>query len=170
MKILVLGIGNIILRDDGIGPAVIRELHRFGLPQDVCLETTNLSGIALLDLTAGYDTLILVDAIKSGKKPGQMTWAQTNDFKVPDTIPSQHKMDIFHMLEIGRQMGINVPNKVSIMAIEAEDVTSFGEYLTPEVARVIPAAAAKIAEQILLLNKENQPAEELQANKTIFKG
>jgi hydrogenase maturation protease len=168
LKILVLGIGNKILGDDGIGPAVIQELRRFSLPQSVFLETANISGIALLDIVTGYDILIIVDAMKSGKSPGEITWVDTDEYSLRTTIPSQHKMDIFHMLELGKQMGIRVPVSVRTMAIEADDVTSFRETLSPEVAKVIPEAAANLMEQIYSIIKEGQTADNLQKGK--YKG
>jgi hydrogenase maturation protease len=165
LKILVLGIGNKILKDDGIGPAVIQELRRFSLPKGVFLETANISGFTLLDIVTGYDTLIIVDAMKSGKSPGEITWVDTDEYTLRTTIPSQHKMDIFHMLELGKQMGITIPVNVRTMAIEADDVTSFGETLSPEVAKVIPEAVVNLMEQIYSIIKEGQTADNLQEGK-----
>lgn len=154
MKILVLGIGNDILCDDGTGPAVIRELKNFSCPPGVYLETTSLSGIPLLDIVTGYDILIIVDAIISGGKPGKIKWAQIKDFQSLAYSPSQHRMDICRVLDIGVQLGIHVPADVRILTIEAQDVTSFGEYLTLEVAAAVPEAAAEIRRQIKIKNEE----------------
>jgi hydrogenase maturation protease len=158
MKILVLGIGNDILHDDGVGPAVVRELRHLDCPFDVFLATTNLSGFPLLDLVTGYDILIIVDAIKSERNPGEIIWAQSGDFSPLTHTYSQHNMDILRMLELGKQMGICIPSNIRIMAIEAYDVTSFGEFLTPAVADIVPEAAAKLMQQIILLKKESLTA------------
>jgi hydrogenase maturation protease len=158
LKTIVLGIGNRILRDDGIGPAVIRELESFSRSPGVFLGDTNLCGMPLLDLITGYDTLIIIDAIQGGAATGTIQWMPAEHFKSPSGTPSQHEMNIFRVLELGRQLGIKVPSEVKIMAIEAHDVTSFGEYLTPEVAAVIPRAAAAIIKEITILEGTRQSA------------
>jgi hydrogenase maturation protease len=154
MNTLVLGIGNSILRDDGVGPAVIRQLGFLDCLPGVVLETANLSGLPLLDLVTGYDTLIVVDAIISSGKPGEIKWARLEDFQSPVHSSSQHRMEITRIIGIGAQLGIDVPADVRILTIEAQDVTSFGESLTPEVAAVVPEAAARIIREINGQNRE----------------
>jgi hydrogenase maturation protease len=159
IKTLVLGIGNIILRDDGIGPAIIRELEQFPCPPNVLLKTTNLSGMQLLDVVIGYDILIIVDAMQSSAKPGGIRWLKTEDFQSRAHTSSQHDIGILQVLELGKQLGMDVPADVRILAIEARDVTNFGEELTPEVAAAIPKAIEYIMRQIGLPGKDYRPAE-----------
>jgi hydrogenase maturation protease len=158
MKTLILGIGNNILRDDGIGPAVIRELEQCCCHPEISFKTTNLSGLLLLDMLTGYDSLIVVDAIQSGAKPGEVRWLRTEDFELRGRTCSQHNVGILQALELGKQLGLYVPADVRIMAIEAYDVTNFGEDLTPEVAGAIPKAIEYIMKQIGLPSGDNRPA------------
>jgi len=157
IKILILGIGNSILRDDGIGPAIIQELKQCCARSDVSLKTTNLTGMPLLDLLIGYDVLMVADAIKSGAKPGEIQWLQVDDFKIRTHACSQHNMNILQVLELGKHLGLDVPSDIQIIAVEAYDVTNFGEDLTPAVAKAIPKAAASILQKVNSYKKENQP-------------
>lgn len=158
MKILVLGIGNVILQDDGVGPAIVRELSRLDLPPEVFLKTTGLSGFPLLDIITGYHTLIIIDAVKNDKNPGKITWQPARTFQQRTGAINEHTMDIFRMLELGQQLELQIPSQVLVMSIGARDVTSFGEFLTPEVAAAVPEAAAEIMRKILELVKEKQTA------------
>jgi hydrogenase maturation protease len=160
LKILVLGIGNVILQDDGVGPAIVRELKRFDFPLGVFLETTNLSGFPLLDLVTGCDTLIIVDATNGEKKPGEITWEPVETFQPHNGWVNHHTMDLFRVLDMGKQLGIEMPSNIKVLTIGARDVTSFGQVLTPEVAAAVPKAAAEIKHQIDILTKEKQAASE----------
>lgn len=155
MKTLILGIGNSILCDDGIGPAVVHELKKRIRRPDIVCETTSLAGMPLLDIVTGYDSMIVIDAIQSGLTPGEIRWLGTEDFHTPVTECSEHKMGILRVLELGNILGIAVPENVHIMAIEANDVTSFIEGLTPEVAGAIPKAIALIEQKMEITGDNN---------------
>jgi hydrogenase maturation protease len=156
LKILVLGIGNVILQDDGVGPAIVRELSHLKFPPDVVLKTTSLSGFPLLDIISGFHTMIIADAITSHKAPGKITWEPTETFQPHTSAINQHTMDVFRMLELGRELEMEIPAQIFVMTVEARDVTSFGEFLTPEVAAAVPEAAAEIIRKIQILTKEKK--------------
>ena len=68
-RVLVAGVGNMLRRDDGFGPAVAASLA--GLPPGVAVVETGIGGVALLqELLSGYDGLILIDAVDRGAAPG----------------------------------------------------------------------------------------------------
>jgi hydrogenase maturation protease len=157
LKILVLGIGNVILQDDGVGPAIVRELSRLNLPPDVFLKTTSLSGFPLLDIVTGFSTLIIVDATKSERKTGEITWEPAGTFQPRTEGINQHTMDLFRVLELGRQLELEIPTQIMVLTIGARDVTSFGEFLSPEVAAAVPEATAEIMRKIIGLTKDKQP-------------
>ncbi len=148
--------GNEILRDDGIGPAVIRELKKTGGPPGVTYETTGLSGMPLLDLVTEYDNLIIVDALKSGKKTGEINWEQAEHFQSHTGASNQHRLNLFRVLELGNQLEMNMPRRVKVLTVSAEDVTSFGQYLSPQVAGAIPEAVSMIKHQIAIWHKNIQ--------------
>ncbi|WP_326673874.1 hydrogenase maturation protease [Streptomyces sp. NBC_01257] len=74
-QVLVAGIGNLFLGDDGFGPEVVRQLsHSGGLPSRVRLVDYGIRGMHLAyDLLDGYDALVLVDAYPGGGPPGELT-------------------------------------------------------------------------------------------------
>ena len=166
MKTLILGIGNPILRDDGIGPRLIRELRSFVTDPDVTLRETSLSGINLMELLVGFDRAIIIDAIQSNGKPSEIYWLTPGDFGTQhEEAYSNHNMNLFQAIELGRDLALHMPKEVSFVAIEAKDVTNFGESLTSEVERAVPVVLKQILAEI---NKERacQPslAHSTQAN------
>jgi hydrogenase maturation protease len=142
---LVLGIGNPMLRDDGIGPLVVERVRERFDGTDVDFQATSLSGVLLMDLLIGYDFLVVVDAIKLGKRPGKLLWLKLRDFEPGNGDYSvQHRIGIIQALKLGADMGQPMPAEVDILAVEAGDVTTFGEEMTPEVEGAIPLAVDEI--------------------------
>ncbi len=147
-KTLVLGLGNSILTDDGVGIYVARRLaERFKDRPDVAVAEACVGGLRLLEMINGYERLILVDAIQTaGGQPGAIYRLTPDDFADPRRAASlhsgcSHDMDLFTALEFGRQLGMILPKQFVIIAIEAKDVITFGEGCTPEVEAAIPKAA-----------------------------
>ena len=143
MSTLVLGIGNPILSDDGVGIEVARLLKE-QVP-GITAEETNEASIALLDLIAGYDKLIIIDSIKTGQgKPGELYKLSLEDFGANMDFASLHGMDIATAFEVGESLGCQMPRSVSIYAVEVKDNSTFAERCTPEVADSIPLAVKQI--------------------------
>jgi len=156
MRTLILGIGNPILRDDGIGPRLVQELRGLINDPDVTLQDTSLSGINLMELLIGFDRAVIIDAIQSGASPGKVHWLTPGDFAVQyRDIYSHHNMNLLQAIELGRDLAQPMPEVITIVAIEAEDVTNFGEDLTSEVERALPMALEQILAEI---NKEKEYA------------
>jgi len=143
MSTLVLGIGNPILSDDGVGIEVARLLKE-QVP-GITAEETNEATIALLDLIVGYDKLIIIDSIKTGQgKPGELYKLSLEDFGANMDFASLHGMDIATAFEVGESLGCQMPRSVSIYAVEVKDNSTFAERCTPEVADSIPLAVKQI--------------------------
>ncbi|MFP3946925.1 MAG: hydrogenase maturation protease, partial [Archaeoglobaceae archaeon] len=70
MKIAVIGIGNILLGDEGVGVRIVEELRKSDLPENVEVHDGATSGIALLNFLVDKDKVIIVDAVKGGEEPG----------------------------------------------------------------------------------------------------
>ncbi len=144
MKTLVLGMGNTILTDDGVGIKVAQSLKEIR-PELEVMETSE-AGIALLDFIVGYDRLIIVDSIKTGEaEPGELHKLEMGALKPSAHLTSLHGVDIATAFELGQRLGYPMPRQVSIYAVEIKDNTSFGEGCTEEVGGKI----ALIAEQII---------------------
>jgi len=149
VKTLILGVGNPILRDDGVGPRLIQELRGSISDPNVVLRETSLAGINLMELLVGFDRAIIIDAIQTGGNPGEIYWMTPEDFGIKDRdVYSQHGMGILQALYLGKDLAQPMPKEVAIVTIEAEDVHNFGEGLTPNVEKSIPAALHQILDRV----------------------
>ncbi len=145
MKTLVLGLGNPILRDDAIGLRVVDALAASYSHPDVTLRTTSLAGVHLLDLLAGFDRAILVDAVQSGGRVGEVRCLGLDGLPGARNGSLPHyNVDIPRTLSLGRALGLPMPQQVHLVAVEAGEVTRFGEGLSPQVERAIPEAVGGV--------------------------
>ena len=147
MKTLVLGLGNPILSDDGIGIRVARAIgqHYDG----VTVMEASQAGLNLLDLIAGYDKLILVDAIQTvGGNIGEVYRLEVSDLDTTLHSSSPHDISFTTALELGKRLGMVLPYEIVIFAIEVKDVTTFSEECTPEVIQAIPVARDMVIREL----------------------
>ena len=146
MKTLILGIGNPILADDGVGIKIVQKLREKN-PELEVVETCE-SGIALLEHVADCDKLILIDSIKTGKgKPGELYKLKLEDLNYPLDFASFHGVDIATAFELGQKLGIKLPRHISIYAVEVKDNATFAEECTEEVKERIPFIVEQIIEE-----------------------
>ena len=145
MSTLVLGIGNPILSDDGVGIEIARRIKKENSKLEV-IETSEF-GIALLDLITDYDKLIIIDSIKTEKgEPGELYRLEPEDLMPAQDCSSAHGIGIATAFELGRKLAYKLPESVSIYAVEIKDNTTFGENCTAEVKREIPSITKQIIE------------------------
>lgn len=147
MKTLVLGLGNPILTDDGIGVYVVREVAARWAGAGVEFQEACVGGLRLLEVITGYDRLILVDAIQTRDGvPGQVYRLAADDPRASLHAGSTHDLSFRGALAWGRRIGMALPpdDAITIIAIEADDVLTFGEALTPAVAAGAPAAVEAV--------------------------
>ncbi len=146
---LVLGMGNPILSDDGVGLLVAERVSRAPLPDGVEVRLSEVAGLRLLELVRGFTRVIIIDALRSapdeGRKPGDIVRYGPGDFKGGHRYGSAHSIGLATCLELGEQLGCDMPAEVAVYAIEAEDIETFGERLSPAVA----AAAERVVGMVL---------------------
>ena len=149
MKTLVLGLGNPILTDDSVGFRVIQELRaRFSRPNLTLMESS-ASGLTLLDLITGYDKVIFIDAMQTeGGQAGKIYRLNTENLGDTCHLASSHGINLAIALELGKRLGIALPQEIIIFAIEVVDVNTFSERCTPEVEKAIPLAVSMVAEEL----------------------
>ncbi len=146
MKTLILGVGNSILSDDGVGIEIARRLKEKRSELEVI--ETGESGIALLDIIVGYDKLIIIDSIITEKgRPGELYKLGVESLKPAASLSSSHGINIATAYEIGQGLHYEMPEYISIYAVEIEDNTTFGENCSPGVERRIPFIAEQIIEE-----------------------
>jgi hydrogenase maturation protease len=111
---------------------------------------SEVGGLRLLELVRGFTRVIIIDALRSpaesGRHPGEVYRYEAKDFKGGHRYGSAHSIGLDTVLELGHKLGYDMPGEVVVFAIEAQDVETFGEELSP------PVAAA--AERVLGLVRE----------------
>ncbi len=159
-KTLVVGLGNPILGDDGVGWRVadeaLRRLESLESRPDllnVVVERLSVGGLGLMECMVGYGKAIVIDAITTREgTPGDLTCFPLSvlpDHSAGHTT-SAHDTSLQNALKVASKMGFNVPTRVWIVAIEARQTLDFSEQLTAPVEATVPRAADAVLE--LLLN------------------
>jgi hydrogenase maturation protease len=149
LKTLILGLGNPILSDDGVGCRVAMALKDMLQEPGVDVLEAGLAGLDFLDILAGYDRAIIIDAIQTGAGvPGQIYRLEPEIFADTRHTGTPHDVNLATALELGKKLGLPLPQQITIFAIEVKDVTSFGEKCTPEVAQAIPTCANMILQEL----------------------
>lgn len=149
-QVLVAGVGNIFLGDDGFGSEVARRLAQRPLPDRVRVVDYGIGGIHLAyDLLAGVDLLVVIDALPRGVEPGTVSLVEvvTDDDLAGGTVDS-HAMDPATVFASLRSLGGTVPPTVIVGCEPADTGERIG--LSPPVA----AAVDPTIEQILTLLDE----------------
>ncbi|MGD0229995.1 MAG: hydrogenase maturation protease [Syntrophorhabdales bacterium] len=150
-KTLILGLGNTILGDDGVGICVAREIRNnwAGDPLVEIIEAS-LGGMVLLDLITGFDRVIVVDAIMTNDtKPVGNVYDLTLDDLGGLIVPyASHALDLKTTIELGKRIGYKMPATVRIYAVKIEENTVFTEKLTPAVGAVVPALAGRLIDEL----------------------
>jgi hydrogenase maturation protease len=149
VKVLILGVGNPILSDDGVGIHVARELKKRQIP-GVDVEELAASGLELLDMVRGYDKVVIIDAIQTTKgKPGELHILEEEDFEKSIHGSSPHGINIATALALGRKLVPDeMPKEVVFFAVEAEDLVNVSERLTPKVAKALPRIVEKVRREL----------------------
>jgi hydrogenase maturation protease len=146
MRTLVLGLGNPILRDDGVGIRVAERLRPLLADRpEISVEEDYWGGLRLMERMIGYDRAIVIDATAPGDEPGRIR------LLAPDSIATQrsasaHDVNLPTALELGRMAGAHLPpaEEIVLVGIEAADVLNFGEDFTPEVEAAVPLATKAV--------------------------
>jgi hydrogenase maturation protease len=139
--ILILGVGNVIVRDDGVGVYAARELAGRIPPGAVDVEETDVAGIELIDILAGYEKALIIDAIKTdGGVPGTVYRLTLDDFERTVHLANIHGINLPTAVKIGRGLEVPMPEEVIVLAVEVENITEFGETMTDAVAEAVPTA------------------------------
>ena len=150
MKTLVLGIGNDIMGDDGVGIHIAREAAGRIISVNVTVEETGAGGLSLLERIRGYDRLIIADAILTEQtevgKIHRLTLkdlVQTNDSITPHDAALRTTLEIGNSLFPGE-----MPADVVIFAVETHSVEDIGSEMTPAVRAAVPKVVKMIIEEI----------------------
>lgn len=134
---LVLGLGNILLRDEGVGVHVVRALAEVGLPADVEVFDGGTAGIDLLDVLADRHRVIVIDALDCDGPPGTVLRLEPGDLlPAAGQAVSLHEMGLLETLAVARVLGI-APRDLVILGVKPHDV-KWGLDLSPKIKRLLP--------------------------------
>jgi len=134
---LVLGVGNILLSDEGIGVHVIEALKERDLPPDVEVLDGGTASLELLNILANRDKVIIIDAVEGGGEPGTIYRFTPDDIKYRSTtFTSLHQISLMETLTDAKYLGI-APKSIVILGIEPKEM-ELGLEMTPEATAVVP--------------------------------
>ena len=137
--LMIIGLGNEFLSDDGLGIRVVRALKERLPAADTVFEELSVGGLQLLDYITGCEHCIIIDAITTGKNPAGTPYRfiQTTADN-PPTLTSSHQIDLAQVVTLAALMGAELPRRLTVYGIEADDVTTFHDGCTEAVSRAIP--------------------------------
>jgi hydrogenase maturation protease len=145
-KTLILGIGNLILKDEGIGVHVVRALEEKKLPPEVDLIDGGTATMDLLSIIYESERIIVIDALKAGGEPGTIYRCLPEDLMETSDRPlSLHQLGLLDVLGMSRQLGGNAA--VVIIGVEPKEI-SWGLELTEELQAVIPEVVKAVKKEL----------------------
>lgn len=141
-RILVMGVGNPLMRDEGIGPRVIELLlSAYRFPPTVELIDAGTMGYSILDLLRDIDELIVVDAIRdSGHEPGTVLVLAPEDLAANQVMHSLHDVRIVDVLAAAALLG-HAP-RTTCVAVQIDSIEEWVLELSEPCAAALPVAAA----------------------------
>ncbi len=148
--VMVLGVGNTLLSDDGAGVHVLKNLADFGLPQGAELVEGGIAGMGMLYLIEEAESLVVVDSVDAGAEPGAIFQFSPDEILViaEEHNLSLHQAGLIEVLKVGRALG-KLPPKVTIFAIQPKSI-DWGLDLTPEVKAKMPKLVQLVAEEVMV--------------------
>ena len=144
---LVLGVGNILLRDEGVGVRAVEAMQRMGARPGVELFDGGTSGIDLLDVIADRRKVVVIDAVDGDFEPGTVLRLSPDDLAsrtVQDA--SLHDIGLFETLAMARHLGV-APDEVVIFGVKPETI-EWGLELSPRIAELIPRLIQQVIAEL----------------------
>ena len=149
-KIVVIGIGNLLRKDDGIGIILLEKIikRKNELPKNIDYIDGGTGGINLLHLIQRYETIIFLDAVNFNGKVGESKLIKLENIKQKNIISSMstHSFDILKVIEISKKIDKNSKN-IFIFAVQVKDV-SFGLSISKELNKKIKQIVENLMENI----------------------
>lgn len=133
-KILIHGIGNEIVTDDGIGPKLVKRLKGNLSRTDIDFETAFIGGLEVLEFIQGYQTVIFIDAIRTrGGVPGTVYKLTPENFNSTIHLSSVHDVSFVTAVDLGKKLGLEMPEFIHIIAVEIVEDRVFDDNFSPQI-------------------------------------
>lgn len=157
MNVLVAGIGNIFLGDDGFGVEVVKRMDGMSVPAGVKVADFGIRGVHLsLELLDGYDALVLVDAMPMGEEPGTVAIFEPDVESVEANSMDAHSMNPAVVLGLLTSMGGHVPHVVVVGCepLTVEEGIGLSEPVTAAIAPAVETVRRVLADIYSNLQEE----------------
>jgi hydrogenase maturation protease len=152
-KILLHGIGNEILTDDGIGPKLVKRLKGDLSKNGIDFETAVVGGLDTMESIRGYDIVIFIDAIRTKNGiPGTVYRLSPEDFDHTLHLSNVHDVSFLAAVELGKKLGLDMPPFIHIIAVEIAEDRQFSDNFSPQIQSLyeeIYKEVKRITEEIL---------------------
>jgi len=163
-RVLILGIGNILLRDEGIGVHIVNQLQKYDLPDNVEIIDGGTAALDILLSQKGLHKLVVIDAVRAGNEPGTIVKfeirnspafagvnlsPQERGFEILAGGQSQitlHQFGLLDALAIAEKLGL-LPEEIVVIGVEPGEL-DLGLELTEEVAQSVPEIIKQVLEEI----------------------
>lgn len=171
-KIIIIGLGNEFISDDGVGIFVLRELKKKLLSSlsdshNFVFEELSVGGLGLLDYISGFSKCLIIDTILTRTQPpGTIYRFKQNSSDELVKIKSSHQINLPQVIGLAKLLKIEVPDEIIIYGIEGEDITTFKIGCTEKVQEAIPKLVDMIYDDVINLYDARIPSSECLAMDT----
>ena len=154
-RVLVLGLGNVLLKDEGVGVHVAGELQKHVLSCNVEVIDGGTAGLDVLLSQQGLDKLVVIDAMRAGKKPGTIYKTRlkaeekdklTQIFSEAEPKISLHQVGLLDALSVAEKMN-HAPEEIVIIGVEPKEM-DYGLELTEPVKQRLAEIVNMVLEEI----------------------
>ena len=136
IKILIAGLGNDLLTDDGVGVKIVNELNSIHFGKNVVYKSSYFGGWELLDLIEGYDLVLFIDAvIEKDRKTGSTGFHSLDSFKETLHLSHFHDSDFLTTISFGKMISMKIPEHIFIYSIQIEEDKTFNRELSALLAQ-----------------------------------
>jgi hydrogenase maturation protease len=150
---LIIGLGNNILTDDGIGPRLVGDLAQMINNPNIKFNNASCGGLEIMEYIRGYEKVIFIDSIRTRNgKPGDVYYFIPSDFRETLHLSSLHDINFLTALELGNSLNMGLPVDLHIIAVEIIEDMEFSEEFTlplKEMYHRILEEVFVIAEQVI---------------------
>lgn len=147
MRPLVLGLGNELAGDDAVGVLVARALGA-ELDGVADLVESSASGLALIEILAGYDRAVIVDAVLTGRNPPGTITEMGLDEVGRVVAPSTHQAGVAELAAVAARLGLRFPSETLVLAVEVVDPYTLGAGLSEPVAEALEGIVRRVRDRV----------------------
>ena len=150
-RIVIVGIGNILLSDEGIGVHVINELKNVQLPENVEIHDCGTGGLSILNVLDKAEKAVIIDAVRGGSSPGSIYRFMLDEILTEDRrlrMTSLHDLDLTTALKIAELTHLyQLPTEMVVIGVEPASI-EMGMELSPQIRRTMPKIIDLVLKEI----------------------